>query len=160
MRPATLLFFGWIVDRLPQRVALWLACGLQALGVALVFSFTNYAFLLIATGLMTVASASTVLVLPVRGVQLRIQQAKQEELERVNRAILGETDALQGTALAGRAGSPSLADLIAYRGLVDSVREWPFNAETVRRFGLYLLIPLVSWSGGALVERLIDALLD
>jgi len=40
------------------------------------------------------------------------------------------------------------------------VREWPFDASTLVRFGLYLLIPLGSWAGGAFVERVIDALLE
>ena len=39
------------------------------------------------------------------------------------------------------------------------MREWPFDASTLARFGLYLLIPLGSWAGGALVERLINAIL-
>ena len=59
-----------------------------------------------------------------------------------------------GSAAAKREAMPSLADLVAYRGLVDAAREWPFDASTVRRFGLYMLIPLGSWLGGALVERL------
>jgi predicted MFS family arabinose efflux permease len=42
------LFFGWIVDQLPKRVALWLASGLQAVGVALVYSATEYLALLLA----------------------------------------------------------------------------------------------------------------
>jgi MFS family permease len=42
------LLFGWIVDRVPQRLALWLASGLQAIGVALVLSVDRYPALLIA----------------------------------------------------------------------------------------------------------------
>lgn len=42
------LLFGWIADRLPQRFAFWLACGLQALGVAWIFSVTDYPSLLVA----------------------------------------------------------------------------------------------------------------
>jgi hypothetical protein len=63
-------------------------------------------------------------------------------------------------ARAGPGALPSLADWIAYRGLIESVREWPVDAPTLRRFTLYLAIPLGSWLGGALVERMIDALLD
>ena len=43
---------------------------------------------------------------------------------------------------------------------VEAVHEWPFDAGALRRLAFYLLIPLLSWSGGALVERLIDAWLD
>jgi MFS family permease len=42
------LVFGWLVDRLPKRVALWLATGLQALGVVLVLSAAEYPALLFA----------------------------------------------------------------------------------------------------------------
>ncbi len=109
---------------------------------------------------LTVASATTALLLPVRGVHLQIRAAKLEELERVNRAIRGDAEALRGSALAKREATPSLADLVAYRNLVDSAREWPFDASTFRRFGLYLMIPLGSWMGGALVERLMEAVLE
>jgi predicted MFS family arabinose efflux permease len=40
------------------------------------------------------------------------------------------------------------------------VREWPVDASTLTRFALYLAIPVGSWLGGALVERLVNALLD
>jgi hypothetical protein len=51
-------------------------------------------------------------------------------------------------------------EIVAYKQVVDGVREWPFDASTVMRFALYLLIPLASWSGGAVVERVIDSLLE
>ena len=38
--------------------------------------------------------------------------------------------------------------------------KWPFAAATLRRFGIVLLLPLISWLGGALVERVVDAVLD
>jgi hypothetical protein len=53
-----------------------------------------------------------------------------------------------------------LSDLLAYRSLLESVREWPFDAPTMLRFALYLAIPLGSWLGGAFVERLLGAALD
>ena len=43
---------------------------------------------------------------------------------------------------------------------IKSVREWPFDAPTLTRFFLYVAIPLGSWIGGALVERLLGAALD
>ena len=47
-----------------------------------------------------------------------------------------------------------------YVYLVESVREWPLGAPALLRFALYLLIPVGSWAGGAMVERAIDVLLD
>ena len=43
---------------------------------------------------------------------------------------------------------------------VEALREWPFDNSTIGRFALYLLIPVGSWIGGALVERVIDVLLS
>ena len=36
---------------------------------------------------------------------------------------------------------------------------WPADSATFGRFSLYLLIPLGSWAGGAIVERFVDSLL-
>ena len=113
------------------------------------------AMLFLSTGVATV-----VFVLPLRGVHRRIRQAKEEELARVHRAIDGDADALAGSRLAARARDLSLADLVAYRGLVASVREWPFERSALRRFALYLALPLGSWVGGALVERGLGLFLD
>jgi hypothetical protein len=52
-----------------------------------------------------------------------------------------------------------MPSLLAYEARIESVREWPFDTSTLRRFALFLLIPLASWIGGALVERVVDAAL-
>ena len=153
------------LEPLANFARLGLSNALRVVWIAALFSpfaldLGNYAALLGAIAIVTAGSATTVLVLPVRGIHRRIRQAKHDELARVNRAIRGDAGALAASAIGERGEPASLADLIAYRGLVESAREWPFDASTVKRFGLYLLIPLGSWSGGALVERLIDALLD
>jgi hypothetical protein len=93
------------------------------------------------------------------GVHRRIREAKAAELARVVAAIRGEPAALAGSAIARREANAGLADLIAWRGLVDSAREWPFDASMRLRFLLYLAIPVGSWLGGALVERLLGAVL-
>jgi hypothetical protein len=144
---------------------LGLSNALRVVGIAAIFSLllvdvARYGVMVLIFAALAVASATAALLLPVRGVHLRIRAAKLDELDRVNRAILGDAEALQESALAKREAMPSLADLVAYRSLVDAAREWPFDASTVRRFGLYMLIPLGSWLGGALVERLIDGLLE
>ena len=95
-----------------------------------------------------------------RGIHLRILQAKQAELERVNAAIRGDSKALTESLIGGRPGSLGLADLLAYRRFIESVREWPFDSPTILRFALYLAIPVGSWLGGAFVERLLAVALD
>jgi hypothetical protein len=111
-------------------------------------------FSLLGVANLTVSAAG--LLLPVHGVHLRIRAAKSEELdwcrERLRRAR---------AELAARGATDTrITDLLAYRGFVEDVREWPFDASTLVRFGFYLLIPLGSWAGGALVERVIDRLLE
>jgi len=53
-----------------------------------------------------------------------------------------------------------LTDLLAYKTQVESTPEWPFDSSTLLRFGLYLLIPVASMIGGALVERVVDMVLE
>jgi len=110
-------------------------------------------------GPVAVAWTAAVVWLPMRGVHRRVQQAKRDELVRVNAAIRGDGAALAGTEIACRAGSAGLADLIAYRRLVEEVPEWPLDPDLRARLLLYVALPLGSWLGGALVERLIDAVL-
>jgi hypothetical protein len=96
------------------------------------------------------------LLLPMRGVHLRIGEAKAAELAAVRAAIRRQRETLlePGAAPPGR-----LAEQLAYEARIAGVSEWPFDTPTVLRFALVLAIPLGSWLGGALMERLIDALL-
>ena len=110
-------------------------------------------------GAIALAWTTAVVLLPMRGVHERIQRAKRAELARVNAAIRGDAAALRGTAIAPRAGSVGLADLIEYRRLVEAVPEWPFEPALRARFLLYVALPVGSWLGGALVDRLIEAVL-
>jgi hypothetical protein len=100
------------------------------------------------------------LLLPVRGLHRRIAQRKQEELEHLDAAIHGDLVALKRTQIADRAEELRLADLLAYKTHLEGLREWPFDASTLSRVGLYLLIPVGSWLGGACVERLLNLALD
>jgi hypothetical protein len=116
---------------------------------------------LVATfGVITFAAATTALLLPSRGVHRRISEMKRAELRRVDAAIRGETAELTESAIAPRARTATLGDLVAYRGYVVATREWPFDTSTWVRFALYLAIPLGSWLGGAFVERFLTAALD
>jgi hypothetical protein len=114
----------------------------------------------VATTLLALVGAAAALMLPVRGVHRCLRKAKQAELEKVNAAIRGDSGQLAGSAIGTRRDSPGLSDLLAYRGFVESVREWPFDSPTLLRFILYLAIPLGSWLGGAFVERILSAALD
>lgn len=99
---------------------------------------------------------AAVFLIPLRAVRRRIRAVKAAELEAVNtrihRAVVREgPDAGSG---------PRLVDWIAYRGLVESVPEWPINAPALLRSLLFAVLGLASWLGGAVVERLLGAVLD
>lgn len=112
-------------------------------------------------GLPTVCLTGVSLFAPMRGANERICAAKRSEVGRVNDAIRGDLSVLHDSSIAVRAGSepPGLADLLAYRAFVEALPEWPFNARIRTRVLLYAAIPLGSWLGGALVERLLDTAL-
>jgi hypothetical protein len=101
------------------------------------------------------------LVAPSLGVHRAIAAAKEAELRGVAEAIRSERAA---TLAPRRPGGPAedarLGNLVAYQTLVRSVREWPFDLRTVSRSALLILLGAGSWLGGAIVERLLDMLLD
>jgi len=98
------------------------------------------------------------LILPSRGLHQHIRERKREELRRIRQAIANEREGLFSSS-PGSAAPARMPSLLAYEARIESVREWPFDTTTVSRFGFFLLIPLVSWIGGALVERAVDAAL-
>ncbi len=97
------------------------------------------------------------LVLPAREVQRLIREVKRSELARLAPQILAARD---DTISDCSATQGRLADLLAYEARIASASEWPFDPSTLLRFGLYLLIPVISMVGGALVERAVDLVLD
>ncbi len=99
------------------------------------------------------AIAVAALVVPVRGVHRRVRGAKQTELDRLTQEIRRERENLLGGS--GGPESPRLANLIAYRSLIENVREWPFDLSNLVRFGLYMTLGVGSWVGAALVERVL-----
>ena len=101
------------------------------------------------------------LVAPSLGVHRAIAAAKEAELRVVAEAIRSERAAtLAPRQQGGLAEDARLGNLVAYQALVRSVREWPFDLRTVSRSALLIVLGAGSWLGGAIVERLLDALLD
>ena len=88
--------------------------------------------------------------LPLRGAHQAILREKSAELER-------STLQLRARAEAGAREAPgALADALAWRHHVEAVPDWPIDLPTLRRFVLYLAIPLGSWLGGAVVDLLVE----
>jgi hypothetical protein len=96
------------------------------------------------------AFSAAALWLPLRGAHEAIVREKSAELER-------STAQLRARAEAGAREAPgSLADALAWRRHVEAVPDWPLDLPTLRRFVLYLAIPLGSWLGGAVVDLLVE----
>ena len=100
------------------------------------------------------AAAVLALTLPVHGMHKRIRQSKEAELRVVNEAIAKKRRAFLQPRSDERQGE--LADLVAYRGLIDDIPEWPFTGSTYTRLALYMLIPVISWSLGIIAEEIIS----
>ena len=85
-----------------------------------------------------------------------IRDAKRTQLDWCRDALIRERTKLQE----GGAERSRIDEIVAYRDVVEGVSAWPADSATFVRFSLlYLLIPLGSWAGGAIVERFIDSLL-
>jgi hypothetical protein len=108
--------------------------------------------------LLAVAAAS--FLLPVRGVHRRIRERKASELVRTRAELRRDRETVASRAAGADEAAARLPGLLAWEARIEAVREWPFDTPTLMRFALYLLIPLGSWLGGALVERSIDVMLD
>ena len=98
------------------------------------------------------------LIVPSRGLHTHILARKREELAEIRNAIVNERASLFSESDRSSV-LPRMSDMLAYEARIESVREWPFDTSTLGRFALFLLIPLVSWIGGALVERIVDSAL-
>lgn len=147
---------GPFVQQGTQTALIWVG----AVAVAALHLVNEGMATVMAIGMLSALGVSvTSLVLPLRGVHERLVQAKAHDLDWVRRAIREERERLRDDAEV-RDTPGRITDLLAYEARIEAVREWPFDTPTFLRVGLYLLIPLASWSAGALVERLIDALLD
>ncbi len=97
--------------------------------------------------------------LPTKGVRQRLLDARSEELTRVHRALRGDRQAAGALAVRGSA-EPTLADLLAYERFLRDVPSSPFDQASWIRIALLLALPLGSWLGGAVVERLLGLVLD
>ncbi|MBQ75031.1 MAG: hypothetical protein CMQ20_08405 [Gammaproteobacteria bacterium] len=92
------------------------------------------------------------LMLPLHGIRSKIRAAKEEEFAWCQQELKVARTRLKS----GVGEAQSIAEMIAYRSIVENIRNWPFDSPSLTRFLLYLLIPICSMIGGALVERGLD----
>lgn len=124
---------------------------------ALMMLETGFMVLLTVIGSGTLVLAVLALLAPARGVQKRVREAKQLELDWTAAEIARLRAGLSSAQPGRRSGD--LADVVAYRTLIADVPEWPFTGSTYVRLTLYALIPLASWGLGVVAEEVIGRLL-
>jgi hypothetical protein len=113
---------------------------------------------LLAVGITLSAVA---IVIPTLGAHGCIREAKVAELAEVRHAIERAREAaMDANHPESAAAATRLPGLIAYETHIAGVPEWLLDARSLVRVGLYLLIPVASWVGGALVERVVDTALE
>jgi hypothetical protein len=98
-------------------------------------------------------------VLPLVGAHGRIRELKQAELTRVRAALREAREHVLARSAEEQPAGGRLADLVSYEARIAAVAEWPIDASTLLRLGLYLAIGLGSWIGAAMVERVLDTAL-
>jgi hypothetical protein len=124
---------------------------------ALMMLESGFMALMTFIGSGTLVVAVLALLAPVRGVQRRVSEAKQAELDWTAAEIGRLREGLANADPGRRSGD--LADIVAYRNLVAGVPEWPFTGSTYARLFIYALIPLASWGLGVVAEEVIGRLL-
>lgn len=128
------------------------------MGFVSMFAFLGivdrYVFLVSTVMLYGCGAALLGLLLPVWALRGRIKAEKEKEASWCRARI----PALRENLIAGNAGAAQeLAGLITYLRDIEGVNTWPVAPGGLTRFGLFLLIPIGSWAGGALMERLVDS---
>ena len=117
---------------------------------------SGFMMLMLVMGSSTLVLAALALLAPVRGVHRRVRGAKQDELAWIAEQIAGLRAGFAAPQAGARSGE--LADMVAYRTLIEQVPEWPFTGSTYVRLFVYALIPLASWGAGIVAEELLGRL--
>lgn len=150
-----------LLDLLPYKplIRQGLTNALLVVGMSSVLSLfllePGYALLMIQILTVFAIFAWIGLMLPLRGIRKNIRIAKEEELDWCQQALKRARVQLKTSAN----DHQSIVEIAAYKSVIESVRNWPFDNPTLVRFALYLLIPIGSMFGGAIVERGLDIFL-
>jgi hypothetical protein len=113
---------------------------------------TGFGQMMLVIGGATLAGTALSLLAPVYGVHKRICKSKEEGFNWVNAEISEQLIPFQAVEDSRRSGR--MADLVAYRGMIESVPEWPFTLSTYARVGLYVLLPVATWGIGLAAEEI------
>jgi len=144
-----------VFARSGMRVALaW--TGGSGISLALLLDSTHPP-VVIGVLLLAVGMGFFSLFLSCRGIRQAVREEKARSLVEIRRRLRGEMADFAASPAESPQPSPVLASLVALEARVEAVADWPLDSALARRFGLILLVPLLSWTGGALVERVIDS---
>ena len=129
---------------------------LLVVGIASIVSLfllePGFGILLIQLSILFTIFASIGLMLPLSGIRKKIKKAKQRELDWRKDALKSARNQIKS----GDSSNQGFTEVVAYRSLIESIRNWPFDSPTLARFALYLLIPLCSTFGGTFIEKWLD----
>jgi hypothetical protein len=143
--------FAPLVRNGTRLAAVWLV--LVAIGVPGSMTapevFSEAARTVFAMTLAFASLAAIALILPCRGAHQVLRSARRAELELVRGQIAEARREREDVRLPG---------LLAWEARVEAISEWPIDARALGRTGLFVLLPLASWIGAALVERWVDTL--
>lgn len=93
-----------------------------------------------------------VFIFPQLGVRERVRAEKVRVSEQLTSLLPASGEAVE----LAHSDPQRLAALLSARADIQAVSEWPTGRLTHMRLAIYLLVPLLSWSGAALVEELIS----
>jgi len=141
-----------LIGRRGMRLALFWA-GAASIQ-AFLLANPNFLVAMVSTLALTLATGAGVFAIPILGAHRVLLAARNAELKRLREGIRSERGVLLGAGAAER-----LPALLALEARVMQVSTWPFDASMRARTVLLILLPLGSWIGGALVERLLEAAL-
>jgi hypothetical protein len=119
---------------------------------------TGFGQMMFIIGGATLAGTAFALLAPVHGVHKRICRSKERELGWVNGEISEQQTSFHDTSADHPGGR--MADLVAYRGMIDDVSEWPFTISTYSRIFIYVLLPIATWGIGLVAEQMLGRILQ
>lgn len=109
--------------------------------------------------LASAAVALAALLLPMWAIRRRIQQEKRFAIARIAEALGPHWEETAMDRLEEGEHYDRLPALLSLRAQVSELSEWPLDDSMRRRFGLYTLIPVLTWTLKAALESAVGGLL-
>ena len=151
------------VGRLVPFARVAIAGSLALIGALAMFPLMSVNSEVTLTQILPGAIASSVALLvlftvPVWPIHRRIAELKKRELASLDHRIDQCLDGGDGTNLSLEQ-LQVLNPLVGYRREISRVSTWPFDAGSMTRLCLYLVVVPLTWAGAALIENLVDSVL-